>query len=112
MSDDNRIKLIPLAEQIRRARTKAERARVALRLAGLTFAQADRLWDLPIGTTMNALADDEARGVDLARLADYAGVSLGWLVTGRPAVCVAPRGVDKLAPLDADDLLALLGVLR
>jgi hypothetical protein len=112
MNDERAPLRFPLAAQIRRASTKAERARVALRLAGLTCAQADRMWDLPIGTTMNALADDEARGVDLARLADYAGVSLGWLVTGRPAVCVVPPGVDRLAPLDADDLLALLGVLR
>ncbi len=110
MSD--RIAPIPLAAQIRRASTKAERARVALRLAGLTSAQADRMWALPIGTTMNALADDEARGVDLARLADYAGVSRDWLVTGNRVERRAPRGVDRLAPLDADDLLALLGVLR
>jgi hypothetical protein len=112
MNDERAPLRFPLAGQIRHASTKADRARVALWLAGLTCAQADRMWNLPIGTTIKALADDEARGVDLARLADYAGVSLGWLVTGRPSVCVVPRGVDRLAPLDADDLLALLGVLR
>lgn len=93
--------------------TVGQRLAEARKQAGLSQGQAAKLLEM-FPTAISAYEcgrKPRPSGELLAKLAELYGVSIDWLVTGKPGAMPAGLDLSKLSPPDAAAITQLVGTL-